>query len=103
MKRDLSLLITNLDGTPINMQPQNVPLTVAFSLNEALLNTTPQTPAEEKAKRWGLVKKIRAGGIISLTDNEEALIRQACGDTMPTLIFGQIVDWLETDTDKSAA
>lgn len=100
MKKDFDVVLTNLDGTQA-MRDKTIPLTMGFCVHEALLNTPPETTTEQKVKRWAMVQKSRKYGTVNVTIDESAMIKDACAVMFPTLIFGQINDWLEGTEDTS--
>lgn len=94
MKRDVDVKIYNMDGTDALLK-QDVPLTIKHCLHEALLASTPSTTAEEKSRRWALARKINKGNLIDFTICETELIKSS-SEIHPTLLYGQIYDWLES-------
>ena len=99
MKKNLDTKILNMDDTDAMLQP-GVPLTIKHCVLEAILASNPSTTAEEKSKRWGLAQKMRKGGVINITVDEAALIKTA-SEIHPTLLYGQLCDWLESNDEDA--
>lgn len=93
MKKDLDTKIFNMDGSDAMLSPE-VPLTIKHCIQEALLNACPTATAEEKSRRWGLARKSCNGGMINITEAEAQLIKVSA-EIHQTLLYGQIVDWVD--------
>ena len=100
---DFSAPIVDLVGKPMEDcgdKPAGCGAVLTLSKVSTLaLTMQPNTPANEKFKRFQLALKIAAGGEIGLKAEEIVLIKDAVAATMTPVVVGRVYQLLEPGKD----
>lgn len=124
MKRNFDIVITDFDGAPIKDGPDRVkrladgsivydektslpvitekapPITLkslSFMAMRATLERDDQMKADDKLKMYALGHKISKGGIVEITVEELATLRERIGRTFDYITVGSAIAILDAD------
>ncbi len=101
MKRDLDLPMIDLQGNPF---ADGATLkTVAFVSITATLPSDDRMPVDQKLRLYRLAAKIAPGGVIELTVEELALLKDRIGSALTLMAVGKAFELLEQDYQEAAA
>ena|SRR5579863_5124811 len=100
MKYDMNVVLNNMDGT--ESIEDGVAATMRIAITRALVSDNPMNPptADQKIKRFALFSKIATTPPeepVDLSVDDLAVVK-AAADIWPTLIYGQIVAFLDQRT-----
>lgn len=105
MLRDLSQVLTFLDGSPIpgpdtDEKGQPKPMTLQDACIQALLGTyadEERLPGKDKVARFELSRRIYAATTVDLKSEEIAKIKELIGKAFTVLVVGQAWELLEQE------
>ena len=95
MKRDLDVIMTDLDGKEFG--DKATLKMVCFGAVATPMQGDEQIPLDKKMRQYGLLQKINAGGEVDLQAEDIALIKERASKLYPILVFGRMADLLEGD------
>jgi len=95
MKRDLNQVMTDLNGD--EFADKATLKLMCFSALATPMQEDGAIPMDKKMKQYSLVQKVNAGGIIDLTAEEIALIKERASKLFPLIAFGRMVELLEAE------
>ena len=96
-------MIRNFDGTSKNIDGSDLlddegkPGQHKKLIINVLLASSDDMNGDQKLKNWNLANKIQAGGDIDLSIDEISLIKKQAGKYAITLLYGQVMQLLESD------
>lgn len=119
MKRNFSAPIRDIKGAPIltmeeqgpdgegkAQPPKQVPATLAFASFAALtmpLRGDEAMGAEQKLRLYALTQKVHAGGVVDVSAEDIALLKERIGRAHGVLVVGRAYELLEADLSEPAA
>lgn len=92
MKIDFSQQMCDIDGTPISNDKDDGAATLGLISVNALLAAFADEqalPGTDKVRRYELARKVRKGGVVEVTAEDAALIKQLIGKAYAPLVVGQ--------------
>ena len=95
MKRNFDLPMTDFDGKPYG---DGATLrTVAFMAIQAVLPTDDRMVVGQKLALYNLAAKVAKGGVVDLSVEDLALLKERIGNAMTPMAVGKAFELLEQD------
>lgn len=101
MKRNLDLPILQLDGQPFKDDPTLG--TVCFLAVTGSLPNDERQDGAQKMRLYGLAQKVHGGGVVDLTAEDVALLKERIGRAFTVLVVGRAYELLEADLSEQTA
>ena len=100
MRRNLDRIMTDLDGK--EFADKATLKLVCFGAVSTPIQGDDAIPMDKKLKQYALLQKINAGGEADLSAEEIALIKERAAKLYPILVFGRLVEALESEPQLKA-
>ena len=100
MKRNLDQIMTDLDGKEFG--DKATLKMVCFGAISTSIDGDAAISLDKKIKQYALLQKINAGGEADLSAEDIALIKERAAKLYPILVFGRLVDALESEPGLKA-
>lgn len=103
MRKDFTIPLTHLDGTPIKDGDKQATLTtVALTALLASYEDERALTGKEKAERYQLALKInKRPAEVDITAEQLTMLKSLIGKAFGPLVVGQVYDLLENDKPKA--
>lgn len=101
MKRNLDQIMTDLDGKDFG--DKATLKMVCFGAISTPMQEDAAIPMDKRLRQYALLQKINAGGEVDLTADDMVLIKERAAKLYPILVFGRLVDALESEPQLKAA
>jgi len=95
MKRNLDVIMSDLDGK--EFADKATLKLVCFGAISSPIQGDDQITIDKKMRQYSLLQKINAGGEADLSAEDIALIKERAAKLYPILVFGRLVDALESE------
>ena len=96
MKRNLDQPMTDLEGEPF--ADDATLKTICFAALAAQIHGDEAMPIDKKMKQYALLQTVNKGGVVDLTAEDIALIKERGNKIFPIIPFGRMCEMLEQDT-----